>query len=145
MITLFENNDFILKLTGHDYDFVGIIENKNEERLTFFFDEEVAPLDENDEDSEWEVLEDRLNYLVFILIWLLMMKKLAKDGMNRKKLLNTWILSTDKLTGSLQERIEALAFWLVRKNEVNSLLSSNPTALRNFQKSLGRNSTFRFN
>lgn len=58
MITLFENDDFILKSTGHDYDFVGIIENKNDERLTFFFDENVAPLDENDEDSEWEVLED---------------------------------------------------------------------------------------
>lgn len=63
MITLFENNDFILKLTGHDYDFVGIIENKNEERLTFFFDEDVAPLDENDEDSEWEVLEDKTKLL----------------------------------------------------------------------------------
>ena len=41
MITLFENNDFILKSTGHDYDFVGIIENKNNERLTFFFDEDT--------------------------------------------------------------------------------------------------------
>ena len=41
MITLFENSDFILKSTGHDYDFVGIIENKNNERLTFFFDEDT--------------------------------------------------------------------------------------------------------
>ena len=63
MITLFENNDFILKLTGHDYDFVGIIENKNEERLTFFFDEDVAPLDENDEDSECD-FADILEYVM---------------------------------------------------------------------------------
>jgi len=63
MITLFENEYFILKSTGHDYDFVGIIENKNEERLTFFFDEDVVPLDENDEDSEWKVLEDKTKLL----------------------------------------------------------------------------------
>ena len=63
MITLFENEDFILKSTGHDYDFVGFIENKNEERLTFFFDEDVAPLDETDEDSEFEVLEDKTKLL----------------------------------------------------------------------------------
>lgn len=41
METLFENNDFILCSTGHDYDFVGIIENKNNKRLTFFFDEDT--------------------------------------------------------------------------------------------------------
>lgn len=63
MITLFENSDFILKSTGRNYDFVGIIENKNNKRLTFFFDKDVAPLDENDEDSEWEVLEDKTKLL----------------------------------------------------------------------------------
>lgn len=41
METLFENEDFILKLTGHDYDFVGIIETKGDEPLTFFFGEEL--------------------------------------------------------------------------------------------------------
>lgn len=42
MKTLFENNDFILKSTGHDYDFVGIIETKTEEPLTFFFNETLC-------------------------------------------------------------------------------------------------------
>lgn len=57
MITLFENEDFILKSTGHNYDFVGIIENKNEKRLTFFFEETLFPTDEDDEDCEWEIDE----------------------------------------------------------------------------------------
>lgn len=58
MKTLFENNDFILKSTGHDYDFVGIIETKTEEPLTFFFSEELVPHEESDEDDwdsyDWE-------------------------------------------------------------------------------------------
>ena len=53
MKTLFENNDFILKSTGHDYDFVGIIETKTEEPLTFFFSEELVPHEESEED-EWD-------------------------------------------------------------------------------------------
>jgi len=48
MITLFENEDFILKSTGHDYDFVGIIETKTEKPLTFFFSEELLAGDEDD-------------------------------------------------------------------------------------------------
>lgn len=56
METLFENNDFILKSTGHDYDFVGIIETKTEEPLTFFFGEELCDHDESDED-EWDSYE----------------------------------------------------------------------------------------
>lgn len=47
MTTIFENNDFILKSTGHDYDFVGIIETKTEEPLTFFFSEELCDSDES--------------------------------------------------------------------------------------------------
>jgi hypothetical protein len=56
MKTLFENNDFILKSTGHDYDFVGIIETKTEEPLTFFFSEELVPHEESEED-EWDSYE----------------------------------------------------------------------------------------
>lgn len=58
METLFENEDFILKSTGHDYDFVGIIETKCDEPLTFFFDEET--------DIEGEVYEDLTE---FVEVW----------------------------------------------------------------------------
>lgn len=58
METLFENNDFILKSTGHDYDFVGIIETKCDEPLTFFFIEET--------DIEGEVYEDMTE---FVEVW----------------------------------------------------------------------------
>lgn len=58
MITLFENEDFILKSTGHDYDFVGIIETKTEKPLTFFFEETLFHTDEDDEDCEWVVDEN---------------------------------------------------------------------------------------
>lgn len=51
MITLFENEDFILKSTGHDYDFVGIIETKCDEPLTFYFSEELIPQEESEEDG----------------------------------------------------------------------------------------------
>lgn len=58
MIQLFENDDFRLYTTEHDYDFVGIIETKTEEPLTFFFSEELAPHEESDEDDwdsyDWE-------------------------------------------------------------------------------------------
>ena len=57
MTTLFENEDFILKLTGHDYDFVGIIETKGDEPLTFFFSEELyeETVEETDGMTEVEV------------------------------------------------------------------------------------------
>ena len=57
MTTLFENEDFILKLTGHDYDFVGIIETKGDEPLTFFFSEELyeETVEETDDMTEVEV------------------------------------------------------------------------------------------
>lgn len=62
METLFENNDFILKSTGHDYDFVGIIETKCDEPLTFFFSEEYVPVmedgEEYDEDEDYEWVTD---------------------------------------------------------------------------------------
>jgi len=61
MKTLFENQDFRLSTTGHDYDFVGIIETKTKEPLTFFFSEKLSPVlqegEEYDPDefySEWE-------------------------------------------------------------------------------------------
>lgn len=53
METLFENNDFILKSTGHNYDFVGIIETKTDEPLTFFFSEEYVPHNIDDEE-DWD-------------------------------------------------------------------------------------------
>ena len=52
METLFENNDFILKSTGHDYDFVGIIETKTDKPLTFFFSEELC--EKEREDGDWD-------------------------------------------------------------------------------------------
>lgn len=54
MTTIFENKDFSLKLTGHDYDFVGTIEAK-EKPLTFFFDEET--------DDEGCIYEDETRLL----------------------------------------------------------------------------------
>lgn len=63
MITLFENSDFRLLSTEHDYDFVGIIETKTERPLTFFFAETLTPSDEEDEDSEWVVCEDATELL----------------------------------------------------------------------------------
>ena len=63
MMTLFENNDFRLLSTGHDYDFVGFIETKTEKPLTFFFAEILTPIDEEDEDSEWIVNEDATEFL----------------------------------------------------------------------------------
>lgn len=58
MEKLFENEDFILSSTGHDYDFVGIIETKGDEPLTFFFNEET--------DIEGEVYEDLTE---FVDVW----------------------------------------------------------------------------
>ena len=59
MITLFENDDFILKSTGHDYDFVGIIETKTDAPLTFFFSEELCgnPNDGNIDESQTKLLD----------------------------------------------------------------------------------------
>lgn len=59
MITLFENNDFILKSTGHNYDFVGIIETKTEEPLTFFFTETIADGIGDVDDYESDVDESK--------------------------------------------------------------------------------------
>ena len=62
MTTLFENDDFRLLSTGHDYDFVGIIETKTESPLTFFFSEELCEHDESEEDDwdgyQWEDMVD---------------------------------------------------------------------------------------
>lgn len=60
METLFENEDFILKSTGHDYDFVGIIETKTDEPLTFFFEEHSYQenIEENDDFEEVETYVD---------------------------------------------------------------------------------------
>ena len=64
MVTLFENNDFRLELTGHDYDFVGTIETKTGKPLTFFFNEELIPYDPDDENcGEWVPDEDKTELL----------------------------------------------------------------------------------
>lgn len=52
MEKIFENEDFILNSTGHDYDFVGTIEVKSNKPLTFFFKEELLPQEEDDEDCD---------------------------------------------------------------------------------------------
>ena len=64
MKTLFENNDFRLLSTGHDFDFVGIIETKTEQPLTFFFGEtiadgidEVVDLDSDVDESKTRLLD----------------------------------------------------------------------------------------
>lgn len=62
MEKLFENEDFILSSTGHDYDFVGTIEVKSDKPLTFFFSEELMPTDEEDEDCEWVVSENETEF-----------------------------------------------------------------------------------
>lgn len=49
MEKLFENEQFALLSTDHDYDFVGIIETKTDEPLTFFFSEEIS-----DDSDDWE-------------------------------------------------------------------------------------------
>lgn len=58
MDKLFENDNFRLYTTGHDYDFVGIIETKTDKPLTFFFSEELVPHEENEEEDwdscDWE-------------------------------------------------------------------------------------------
>lgn len=64
MITLFENSDFTLLLTGHDYDFVGIIETKTTAPLTFFFSEELFSADQDDfDDTEADVDESQTRLL----------------------------------------------------------------------------------
>lgn len=65
METIFENEDFRLNLTGHDYDFVGIIETKGDKPLTFFFSEELFP--KNDED-DWEWDEDDIDESKTVLL-----------------------------------------------------------------------------
>ena len=55
MEKLFENEDFILSSTGHDYDFVGIIETKGDKPLTFFFSEELC--NKEREDGDWDVCD----------------------------------------------------------------------------------------
>ena len=52
MTQIFENNEFRLLLTGHDYDFVGIIETKTEEPLTFYFNEVLC--DGCEDSTYWE-------------------------------------------------------------------------------------------
>lgn len=59
MKQIFENEDFRLYTTGHDYDFVGIIENKTEEPLTFFFAETVADGIGDADDYESDVDESK--------------------------------------------------------------------------------------
>ena len=63
MEKLFENEDFILYSTGHDYDFVGIIETKGDEPLTFFFGETVADGIDDVDDYESDVDETKTELL----------------------------------------------------------------------------------
>lgn len=52
MTQIFENNEFRLYSTGQDFDFVGIIETKTDEPLTFFFNETLC--DGCEESTYWE-------------------------------------------------------------------------------------------
>lgn len=63
MTQIFENNEFRLYSTGHDYDFVGIIETKTEEPLTFFFGETVADGIGDVDDYESDVDEQKTELL----------------------------------------------------------------------------------
>lgn len=60
MTQLFENNEFRLLSTGHDYDFVGIIETKTDKPLTFFFSEVLVPHEESDEE-DWDSYDYEAN------------------------------------------------------------------------------------
>lgn len=108
MNTLFENNDFRLLSTGHDYDFVGIIETKTEEPLTFFFNEET--------DIEGEVYEDLTE---FVEVWKGLKEYEDGDDVDEAEEMayangaNNWFRTRDdKSTGFLsdpQERGQFLA------------------------------------
>ena len=63
MKTLYENNNFRLLSTGHDFDFVGIIETKTEEPLTFFFGETIAEGIDEVEDLHSDVDESKTELL----------------------------------------------------------------------------------
>ena len=63
MTQIFENNEFRLYSTGHDYDFVGIIETKTEEPLTFFFSEELCDCIDEADDYESDVDESKTELL----------------------------------------------------------------------------------
>ena len=63
MTQIFENNEFRLYSTGHDFDFVGIIETKTDEPLTFFFSETVADGIGDVEDYESDVDETKTELL----------------------------------------------------------------------------------
>ena len=63
MKTLYENNNFRLLSTGHNFDFVGIIETKTEEPLTFFFGETIAEGIDEVEDLRSDVDESKTELL----------------------------------------------------------------------------------
>ena len=63
MTQIFENNEFRLYSTGHDFDFVGIIETKTDEPLTFFFSETVADGIGDVDDYESDVDEQKTELL----------------------------------------------------------------------------------
>ena len=63
MEKLFENEDIILSSTGRDYDFVGIIETKGDEPLTFFFSEELCESIDEADDYESDVDENKTELL----------------------------------------------------------------------------------
>ena len=63
MKTLYENNNFRLLSTGHDFDFVGIIETKTEKPLTFFFGETIAEGIDEVEDLRSDVDESKTELL----------------------------------------------------------------------------------
>ena len=60
MTTLFENSDLRLTCTGHWYDFVGGIEVLSDKPMSFFFEEELYPIvdDDGTEYDEYEPAED---------------------------------------------------------------------------------------
>jgi len=65
MTTIFENEQFRLSLTGHNFDFVAIMETKTDEPLTFFFSEELVQVKESDGTTydEWEPDETATEFL----------------------------------------------------------------------------------
>ena len=110
MEKIFENDEFVLSLTGRNYDFVAIMEMKTNEPLTFFFSEALMPTDEEDEDCEWVVNEDETE--LELVCDEQMTDKQIDDAMFRCSATSYFRTRDDKSTGFLadcKERGQLLA------------------------------------
>lgn len=112
-------------LTGHDYDFVGIIETKTEKPLTFFFGEELCEHDE-EEEYEWSNYwdyEDNIDENKTELLGMYEGLKEYEDGCDDEIQIKMWDLNADgyfrtrddKRTGFLSNPRERGQFLAIAK------------------------------